>query len=119
MSGLRPSVDKTGNWPPCVDPRPGRSAVPHVLRSTFHEWAAERTQYPRGASEIERDGDDADEPQQRDGGAGRRCRGPVAAIRAAGFREMNALERIAAALTVASALLGAVIVGATIWHFLG
>ena len=30
----------------------GRPAVPHGLRSTFRDWAAERTEYPRDVAEI-------------------------------------------------------------------
>lgn len=35
-----------------LDPRNGRPAVPHGLRSTFRDWAAERTDYPRDMAEI-------------------------------------------------------------------
>ena len=35
-----------------VDPRNRRPAVPHGLRSTFRDWAAERTDYPRDMAEI-------------------------------------------------------------------
>lgn len=35
-----------------LDPRSGRPAVPHGLRSTFRDWAAERTDYPRDMCEI-------------------------------------------------------------------
>lgn len=35
-----------------VDPRSGRAAVPHGLRSTFRDWCAERTDYPRDMAEI-------------------------------------------------------------------
>ncbi|OWJ74620.1 tyrosine-type recombinase/integrase [Haematobacter genomosp. 1] len=41
-------VEKAG-W---RDPRSGRPAVPHGLRSTFRDWAAERTEYPRDMAEI-------------------------------------------------------------------
>jgi len=34
------------------DKRTGRTAVPHGLRSTFRDWAAERTEYPRDMAEI-------------------------------------------------------------------
>lgn len=34
------------------DPRSGRPAVPHGLRSTFRDWAAEKTDYPREMAEI-------------------------------------------------------------------
>lgn len=34
------------------DPRSCRPAVPHGLRSTFRDWAAERTDYPRDMAEI-------------------------------------------------------------------
>lgn len=35
-----------------LDPRSGRPAVPHGLRSTFRDWAAERTSYERDMAEI-------------------------------------------------------------------
>lgn len=35
-----------------VDRVSGRLAVPHGLRSTFRDWTAERTQYPREMAEI-------------------------------------------------------------------
>lgn len=35
-----------------IDPRSGRPAVPHGLRSTFRDWIAERTDYPRDMAEI-------------------------------------------------------------------
>lgn len=35
-----------------LDPRSKRPAVPHGLRSTFRDWAAERTVYPREMAEI-------------------------------------------------------------------
>ncbi len=35
-----------------LDPRSGRPAVPHGLRSTFRDWAAERTEYERDMCEI-------------------------------------------------------------------
>ena len=35
-----------------LDPRSKRPAVPHGLRSTFRDWAAERTEYPREMAEI-------------------------------------------------------------------
>ena len=35
-----------------LDPRSGRPAVPHGLRSTFRDWCAERTNYPREMAEI-------------------------------------------------------------------
>ena len=34
------------------DPRSGRAAVPHGLRSTFRDWIAERTEYPHDMAEI-------------------------------------------------------------------
>ncbi|QDY69802.1 tyrosine-type recombinase/integrase [Qingshengfaniella alkalisoli] len=34
------------------DQRSGRPAVPHGLRSTFRDWAAERTEFPRDMAEI-------------------------------------------------------------------
>ena len=35
-----------------LDPRNKRPAVPHGIRSTFRDWAAERTEYPRDMAEI-------------------------------------------------------------------
>jgi integrase len=35
-----------------TDARTGRTAVPHGLRSTFRDWVAERTEYPREMAEI-------------------------------------------------------------------
>ncbi len=35
-----------------VDARSGRPAVPHGLRSTFRDWAAERTEFPSEMAEI-------------------------------------------------------------------
>lgn len=35
-----------------LDQRSGRPAVPHGLRSTFRDWAAEQTDYPRDMAEI-------------------------------------------------------------------
>jgi integrase len=35
-----------------LDRQSGRPAVPHGLRSTFRDWAAERTEYPRDMAEI-------------------------------------------------------------------
>lgn len=35
-----------------ADRRSGRPAVPHGLRSTFRDWAAERTEYPSDMAEI-------------------------------------------------------------------
>lgn len=34
------------------DPRNGRPAVPHGLRSTFRDWVSERTEYPRDMAEM-------------------------------------------------------------------
>ena len=38
--------------PGYVDPQSGRPAVVHGLRSTFRDWAAERTEYPSDMAEI-------------------------------------------------------------------
>ena len=35
-----------------IDRRTGRTAVPHGIRSTFRDWVAEKTQYPREMAEI-------------------------------------------------------------------
>lgn len=40
---------REGGYP---DQRSGRPAVPHGLRSTFRDWAAERTEYPREIAEM-------------------------------------------------------------------
>jgi integrase len=41
-----------GESPRWIDPRSGKSAVPHGFRSTFRDWAAERTNYPREVTEM-------------------------------------------------------------------
>ncbi len=41
-----------GRYGGYLDPRSGRPAVPHGLRSTFRDWAAERTSYERDMAEI-------------------------------------------------------------------
>ncbi|ESQ76907.1 site-specific integrase [Asticcacaulis sp. YBE204] len=38
--------------PGWIDARSKRPAVPHGLRSTFRDWAAERTEYPRDMAEM-------------------------------------------------------------------
>lgn len=38
--------------PGWVDPKSGRPAVPHGLRSTFRSWAAEKTDVPREVAEL-------------------------------------------------------------------
>ncbi len=35
-----------------LDPRSRRPAVPHSLRSSFRDWVAERTSYPRELAEM-------------------------------------------------------------------
>lgn len=35
-----------------MDPKQGRLAVPHGFRSSFRDWAAERTNYPRDVAEM-------------------------------------------------------------------
>lgn len=35
-----------------IDSRSGRPAVPHGLRSSFRDWAAERTDYPAEMAEL-------------------------------------------------------------------
>jgi len=51
MRRMQEAEEKAGNkgW---LDPRSGRPAVPHGLRSTFRDWAAERTDYPREMAEL-------------------------------------------------------------------
>jgi integrase len=36
---------------PWIDPKSGEQAVPHGFRSTFRDWASERTSYPREVAE--------------------------------------------------------------------
>jgi integrase len=45
----RMSAARDGGY---IDPGSGRPAVPHGLRSTFRDWAAERTEYPSDMAEI-------------------------------------------------------------------
>lgn len=45
-------AEEKADRPGWLDPRSGRPAVPHGLRSTFRDWAAERTHYPREMAEI-------------------------------------------------------------------
>tara|TARA_B110000503_G_scaffold140503_1_gene231543 strand:- start:1472 stop:1888 length:417 start_codon:yes stop_codon:yes gene_type:complete len=35
-----------------IDPRSGRPAVPHGMRSAFRDWVSEHTDYPRDMAEI-------------------------------------------------------------------
>ncbi|MCX7299099.1 MAG: hypothetical protein NTX73_01715 [Rhodobacterales bacterium] len=35
-----------------LDPRSGSPAVPHGIRSTFKDWASDRTDYPSDMSEV-------------------------------------------------------------------
>ncbi|MBB3712815.1 integrase [Limimaricola variabilis] len=44
--------EEKASRPGWLDPRSARPAVPHGLRSTFRDWAAERTHYPREMAEI-------------------------------------------------------------------
>jgi integrase len=41
-----------GESPRWIDPRCGKPVVPHGFRSTFRDWAAERTDYPREVTEM-------------------------------------------------------------------
>lgn len=43
-----------------LDPRSHRPVVPDGLRSSFRDWAAERSSYPRGMAEIALGGDFAE-----------------------------------------------------------
>ena len=45
----RINADRDGGY---LDPRSKRPAVPHGLRSTFRDWAAERTEYPAEMAEM-------------------------------------------------------------------
>ncbi len=51
MRRMQEAEEKAKNkgW---LDPRSGRPAVPHGLRSTFRDWAAEQTDYPREMAEL-------------------------------------------------------------------
>ncbi|WP_134679523.1 tyrosine-type recombinase/integrase [Paracoccus ravus] len=51
MRRMQEHEEKAGRkgW---LDARSARPAVPHGLRSTFRDWAAERTDYPRDMAEI-------------------------------------------------------------------
>jgi integrase len=51
MRRIQESEEKAGR-PGFLDARSRRSAVPHGLRSSFRDWAAERTGYPRDMAEI-------------------------------------------------------------------
>lgn len=46
-------ADVAANRPGFTDRVSGKPAVPHGLRSTFRDWAAERTSYPREMAEIQ------------------------------------------------------------------
>jgi len=48
---IQESEEKSGR-PGFLNPRPHRPAVPHGLRSSFRDWTAERTSYPRDMAEI-------------------------------------------------------------------
>ena len=51
MRRMQEAEEKAGRkgW---LDPRNGRAAVPHGVRSVFRDWAAERTDYPTEMAEI-------------------------------------------------------------------
>jgi len=51
MRRIQAAEEKNGR-PGFLDPRSRRPAVPHGLRSSFRDWAAERTNYPREMAEI-------------------------------------------------------------------
>lgn len=51
MRRIQETEERDGR-PGFLDPRSRRPAVPHGLRSTFRDWAAERTTYPRDMAEI-------------------------------------------------------------------
>ena len=38
--------------PKLIDPRQGKEVVPHGFRSTFRDWAAERTDFPNEVVEM-------------------------------------------------------------------
>jgi integrase len=41
-----------GEKPRWIDPSCGKPVVPHGFRSTFRDWASERTNYPREVTEM-------------------------------------------------------------------
>jgi len=51
MRRIQESEEKAGR-PGFLDSRSRRRAVPHGLRSSFRDWIAERTDYPRDMAEI-------------------------------------------------------------------
>lgn len=51
MRRMQESEEKSGRVG-FLDSRSRRPAVPHGLRSSFRDWAAERTNYPRDMAEI-------------------------------------------------------------------
>lgn len=51
MRRIQEAEVKAGR-PGYLDQRSGKPAVPHGLRSTFRDWAAERTSYPREMAEM-------------------------------------------------------------------
>lgn len=51
MRQLQAAVEKEGRVG-FLDPRSLRPAVPHGLRSSFRDWVAERTDYPRDMAEM-------------------------------------------------------------------
>jgi len=51
MRRLQAAEEKQGGLG-FLDPRSRRPAVPHGLRSSFRDWAAERTNYPRELAEM-------------------------------------------------------------------
>ena len=51
MRRIQESEEKAGR-PVFLDSRSRRRAVPHGLRSSFRDWAAERSDYPREMAEI-------------------------------------------------------------------
>jgi len=48
----RMNESEQGEEPRWIDPRSDKQAVPHGFRSTFRDWAAERTNYPRELAEM-------------------------------------------------------------------
>lgn len=49
---LMHEADQAAKGPGFLDPRQKRQAVPHGFRSTFRDWAAEKTNYPRDVAEM-------------------------------------------------------------------
>ena len=52
ISAVIKRMNEATDAPRWIDPKDGRPAVPHGFRSTFRDWASERTNYPRDVAEM-------------------------------------------------------------------